>query len=371
MRYRIETDSLGDKQIPAEAYYGIGSLRSKDIFQITKHGLHRQMIKAFATIKKSAAKANYDVGLISKDISNAIALSCDEILNGRLHGQFITDVLQGGSGFSMNKNANEVIANRANEMLGGDKGTYDKVHPDLHVNLNQSNFEVVLIAGKLSTVRLTKKLLVEGKKLHNAYFDLISNYDLSKDEIFSIGQEIAAFSNILDRDLERIDEANDNLLEISVGLEKAHIEKNPDPNYIKKFIKYLAQFSGDNVYITKNIIDNNRNLDYFSWLSSAFKSMSLNLSKVANDLVLMEKQGKIIIPKIEVYEGDVVIEMIKQVSFYIMGNDLTIARSVEAGELEKNIFLPIIFACLFESINILRRTIRILREHVIEHLDIK
>ena len=142
MRYRIEKDVLGEKKVPAEAYYGIGSLRSKETYQITKRGIIRQMIKSFANIKKTAAKTNNDLGYLDKDVAYAIVLSCEEILNGRLHGQFITDLVQGGSGNSMNTNANEVIANRANELMGGEKGKYDLVSPE-DVNLNQDSYEVV------------------------------------------------------------------------------------------------------------------------------------------------------------------------------------------------------------------------------------
>ena len=157
MRYRIEKDYLGEKKVPAEAYYGIGSLRSKETYQITKHGIIRQMIKAFAYIKKAAAKTNQDLNFIEKESANAIMLSCDEILNGRLHGQFITDIVQGGSGRSMNANANEVIANRANELMGGEKGKYDLISVEM-VDLNQNPNEIILWAGKLSIIRLTKTL---------------------------------------------------------------------------------------------------------------------------------------------------------------------------------------------------------------------
>ena len=169
MRFRIEKDDLGERQVPAEAYYGIQTLRSRENFQISKRPISRQMIKALATVKKAAAKANYDAGFISKEVCNAIGLACDEILNGRLHGQFITDLVQGGAGTSMNMNANEVIANRANEMLGSEKGRYDKVHPINHVNFCQSANDVVPTAGKIATYRLSKKLIVEMKKLANAY----------------------------------------------------------------------------------------------------------------------------------------------------------------------------------------------------------
>ncbi|MFA7127138.1 MAG: lyase family protein, partial [Bacilli bacterium] len=143
MKFRIEKDELGELQVPAEAYYGIQTLRAKKNFEITKRPISRQMIKGLAVVKKAAAKANVDAGFITKDVGEAITLSCDELLNGRLHGQFITDLLQGGAGTSMNMNANEVIANRANEMLNSEKGKYDKVHPINHVNFCQSTNDVV------------------------------------------------------------------------------------------------------------------------------------------------------------------------------------------------------------------------------------
>ena len=143
-------------QVPAEAYYGIQTLRGKNNFAITKRGLSRQMIKGLAAVKKAAANANADVGLLDADRARAISLSCDEILNGRLHGQFITDLIQGGAGTSMNMNANEVIANRAKEMLGGEKGKYDIVHPLDHVNCGQSTNDVVPTAGKIAAYRQTK-----------------------------------------------------------------------------------------------------------------------------------------------------------------------------------------------------------------------
>ena len=177
MKVRIEKDELGSKEIPYEAYYGIQTQRSKENFDIVKRPISRNMIKSLAIIKKAAAKANYDAGLLTKQVSDAICLACDEIINGRLHGQFITDLIQGGAGTSINMNANEVIANRANEMLGGKKGEYEYVHPIDHVNLSQSTNDVIPTAGKLAAIKLTKKLLVEMKKLSNAYANLEKKYN--------------------------------------------------------------------------------------------------------------------------------------------------------------------------------------------------
>lgn len=374
MRYRIEKDSIGEYQIPAEAYYGIHTLRSKEAFQLTKHGLNRQMIKALAQVKKTAAKTNLELGLLDKKIAEAIILSCEEILNGRLHGQFITDIVQGGSGTSMNMNANEVIANRANEMLGGEKGKYDRVHPLNHVNLNQSSGEVVLLAGKITTIRLTKKMLMEAKKLVNAYDDKIRSYVKVKETQFSFANAFRAFSNCIERDMKRIENSVNALHEINIGASYFETNRTIDNDYIKKFVKNIALFSGEPFQQTKEIVDNSRNLDYFLWLSSNLRSLGVNLSKSASDIKILLKENKIKIPEIQesAYINDtynpVVLDVVNQISFYIMGNDVTIARSVEAGELEKNIYLPMIYACLFESLNLLRRAMRTLREKTIEDL---
>jgi aspartate ammonia-lyase len=367
MRYRIERDALGEQQIPAEAYYGIGAYRSKDAFEITKHGLLRQMIKAFAAIKKAAAKTNLDLEMLEKKVANAIILSCDEILNGRLHGQFITDIVQGGLGLAMDTNANEVIANRANEMLGGEKGTYDFVSLDF-VGLNQSQSENVIFAGKISAIRLTKKLLVESKKLSVAYENKFSDLGIKQEENETLAKEWDAFNIILEKDMKRVEEAISQLKYINVR--SVNNTDDFQQVFTKKFVKNLSQASGEDLEIAKNPFENRRNLDAFAWLSSALKTFIMNLSKAATDLEFMHKQQKIKLPKIEAEPSFVALEVIKQISFYIMGNDLTVSRAIEAGELEENHYQPIIYACLFESINIIRRALRTMREQVIEGVNI-
>ncbi|HHZ11338.1 MAG TPA: hypothetical protein GYA05_01350, partial [Acholeplasmataceae bacterium] len=304
MRYRIEQDNLGEKKVPAEAYYGIGSLRSKETYQITKHGIIRQMIKSFANIKKTAAKTNSDMGYLNKDVAEAIFLSCEEILNGRLHGQFITDVVQGGYGFAMNTNANEVIANRANELMGGEKGKYDLVRLE-DVNLNQDNYEMVLLAGKLSIIRLTKKLLTEGKKLCNALADKIEAYKLSRAD-YSLGQQFQAFYEILEKNMKRITSGMNGVLEVAVSAR--HLPPEQEELYVRKFMKYLVQYSGEAVFQTKNILENKQNLDAISWTSVALKVLISDLSKIAVDLKLLEEQGKIKIPDIDPAGHDVVLD---------------------------------------------------------------
>ncbi|MDD4212947.1 MAG: lyase family protein [Bacilli bacterium] len=386
MKFRIEKDELGELQVPAEAYYGIQTLRSKNIFEIAKRPISRQMIKGLAVVKKAAAKANVDAGFITKEVGEAIALSCDELLNGRLHGQFITDLVQGGAGSSMNMNANEVIANRANEMLKSEKGKYDKVHPINDVNFCQSSNDVVPTAGKIATIRLTKKLLVEMKKLINAYYDkaeafkdvvTIGKTHLLDSSLITFGQIFNALAHSVERDAKKIEQAMNTLYEINLGGTVSGTGINAGAIYSKKVLKYLNQFSGEEFYQAKDLVDSTRHLDGFAWLSSAVKTFALNLNKVANDMRLMATVYKSItlphiMPGSSFSPGKfnpVVPEMVNQVVYYIEGNDLTICRSVSEGEMEFNVNLPIILACLFENLNFVRRAIRTLREKAIEGLE--
>ena len=387
MRYRIEHDSLGEKQVPAEAYYGIQTLRGKENFEITKRGLSRQMIKALAIVKKAAAKANGDVGAIDPKISKAIMLSCDEILNGRLHGQFITDLIQGGAGTSMNMNANEVIANRANEMLGGKKGVYDFVHPLDHVNYGQSTNDVIPTAGKIAAIRQTKKLLVEMKKLQNAYLQKAKEFQdvlklgrthLQEAVPIRLGQEFGAFAGVLGRDMNRIEASMNGLLEINMGATAIGTGLNADPKYMKKVVTYISKYTGEPFKSAKNLIDSTRHLDGFLSLSSSLKILAVNMSKTANDLRLMSTGvlsgfGEINLPKVQpgssIMPGKVnpvIPEVLNQVSFYVMGLDVTISKAVEAGQLELNVFEPVILYSLFEELNCMRRAIRTFRELCIE-----
>ncbi len=387
MRYRIERDSLGEKQVPAEAYYGIQTLRSKENFEITKRGICRQMIKGLATVKKAAARANADCGFLEEKKAKAIIAACDEILNGRLHGQFITDLIQGGAGTSMNMNANEVIANRANEMLGGKKGVYDLVHPLDHVNFGQSTNDVIPTAGKIAVIRQTKKLLVELKKLQNSYMvkaeefkDVIKlgRTHLQEAVPMRLGQEFSAFASVLGRDIKRIEAAMEALYEINMGATAIGTGLNADTKYMKKVVANIAKYTGEPFKSAKNLVDATRNLDGFLGLSSALKVLAVNLSKTCNDLRLMASGmlsgfGEINLPKVQpgssIMPGKVnpvIPEVVNQVAFYMIGFDATITKAVEAGQLELNVFEPVILTCLFDGLNTIRHAVKTYRENAID-----
>ncbi len=389
MRYRIERDSLGERQVPAEAYYGIETLRGKENFEITKRGICRQLIKAIAIVKKAAAKANIDAGNIPDKVGKAIMLACDEILNGRLHGQFVTDLIQGGAGTSINMNANEVIANRANEIMGGRKGTYEFVHPNNHVNFGQSTNDVIQTAGKIAVIKQLKKLQVELKKLYNNYLQKANEFKdivkmgrthLQEALPITLGQEFSAYASALNRDIKRIDSVIDVLLEVNMGGTAIGTGLNANEKYSKKVILHLDKFSGEQVKPAKNLIDATRNLDGFGMASSVLKLLAIDLSKTASDLRLMASSGpngfnEIILPNVQpgssIMPGKfnpVIPEMVNQVCFYVMGLDVTITKAIEAGQLELNVFEPIILMSLFEQITTLRRAARTFSSLAIEGL---
>ena len=386
MRYRIEKDSLGELKVPAEVYYGIQTLRSKDNFEITKRGICRQMIKALVIVKKAAAKANLDAGLIDEKIAKAIMLTCDEILNGRLHGQFVTDLIQGGAGTSMNMNANEVIANRANEMLGGDKGDYNFVHPLDHVNCSQSTNDVIQTAGKLAIIKQLKKTLVELKKLQNAFLDKgkefkdiikIGRTHLQEAVPITLGQEFNSYASVLGRNIKKVESAIDYLSEVNMGGTAIGTSINTNTKYLKKIVFYLNKFSGEEFKIAKDLIDTTRHLDCFVYTSSMVKLTATSLSKIATDLRLMASSGineislPIMQPGSSIMPGKfnpVIPEVVNQVAYYIMGLDVTVSSAVEAGELELNVFSPVVLMAIFEEVSTRRRAARTLRESCIEGL---
>lgn len=362
---RIEKDLLGEEKIPSTAYYGIATQRSSEAFALTKLPIQRQMIKSMCLIKKTSAALNLEYGLISKEKANAIMLAADEIINGRLHGQFITDRIQGNSGFGMLFNADEVIANRGLELMGHARGEYEYLDPVKDVNCNQKNETTMLMAGKIACVRLGKKLLTEAKKLANSIDDKIKELKIKKEPL---GLEFAAFEAIINRDMERIQNALNDLTYFSVDC--PDLEEEKKKTYRNKFIAKLNDYSGDAYELSKNNVDAKRNLDSLTWISASYRSMATNLSKISTDFKLMSQQNRISFKEVVENNKYAVIEAINQVSYYIMGNDVTVSRSIEAGELDTNVYLPIIYGCIFETTDIVKRTCRLLREGLVESLYI-
>lgn len=372
--YRIEEDSIGSKDIPGNVYYGVQSLRAAENFHITGLAMHPEFINSMAYIKKAAAITNCEIGILDKAKANAIVLACDEILAGKFHRDFIVDPIQGGAGTSLNMNANEVIANRAIEILGGKKGDYHIVHPNDDVNCGQSTNDVIPTAGKMTSLRLLGNLKKELLRLHKALEKKAEEFDhiikmgrtQMQDAVpIRLGQEFKAYSAAIMRDICRMDKSMDEMRSLNMGGTAVGTGINADEAYLKRIVPNLSNVSDMEFIQAFDLIDATQNLDPFVSVSGSIKACAVTLSKIANDLRLMSSDpragfGEINLPARQngssIMPGKVnpvIPEVVNQVAFYVIGNDVTITMAAEAGQLELNAFEPIIFYCIFQSIDTL------------------
>ena len=372
MEFRVEKDSIGTKDVPENVYYGVQSLRAAENFHITGLNMHPEIINSLAYIKKAAAITNCEAGLLDKRRTQAIVQACDEILEGKFRDDFIVDPIQGGAGTSLNMNANEVIANRAIEILGGKKGDYSVVNPNDHVNCGQSTNDVIPTAGKMTSLRLLKKLKKQLLRLHSALEQKADEFDgvikMGRTQLqdavpIRLGQEFKAYSVAILRDLNRMDKAMDEMRTLNMGGTAVGTGLNADESYLRRIVPNLSEISGMDLVQAYDLIDATQNLDSFVAVSGAVKACAVTLSKIANDLRLMSSGpragfGEINLPAKQngssIMPGKVnpvIPEVVNQVAFNAIGNDMTITMAAEAGQLELNAFEPIIFYCLFQSID--------------------
>lgn len=372
MEFRVEKDSIGTKDVPENVYYGVQSLRAAENFHITGLNMHPEIINSLAYIKKAAAITNCEAGLLDKRRTQAIVQACDEILEGKFREDFIVDPIQGGAGTSLNMNANEVIANRAIEILGGKKGDYSVVNPNDHVNCGQSTNDVIPTAGKMTSLRLLKKLKKQLLRLYSALEQKADEFDsiikMGRTQLqdavpIRLGQEFKAYSVAILRDLNRMDKAMDEMRTLNMGGTAVGTGLNADESYLRRIVPNLSEISGMDLVQAYDLIDATQNLDSFVAVSGAVKACAVTLSKIANDLRLMSSGpragfGEINLPAKQngssIMPGKVnpvIPEVVNQVAFNAIGNDMTITMAAEAGQLELNAFEPIIFYCLFQSID--------------------
>ena len=309
---------------------------------------------------------------MDKKIANAIVKACDEILEGKFHEDFIVDPIQGGAGTSLNMNANEVIANRAIELLGGQKGDYSIVNPNDHVNCSQSTNDVIPTAGKMTSLRLLKNLKKELRRLYEALSKKAEEFDhvikmgrtQMQDAVpIRLGQEFKAYSVAVMRDINRMDKAMDEMRTLNMGGTAVGTGINADEAYLKRIVPNLVEISGMDFVQAFDLIDATQNLDPFVAVSGAIKACAVTLSKIANDFRLMSSGpragfGEINLPAKQngssIMPGKVnpvIPEVVNQVAFNVIGNDVTITMAAEAGQLELNAFEPIVFYCMFQSID--------------------
>jgi len=375
MAYRIEADSIGTKEVPVEAYYGVQSLRGCENFHITGQKLQPDFIISMAEIKKACAICNCQVGELDVKIKDAICQACDEIIAGKLHDQFICDPVQGGAGTTANMNANEVIANRAIEILGGEKGDYSIVHPNDHVNRAQSTNDVFPSAAKLTAAKLLKRAIAQVERLEAAlavkeeeFHDVIKMGRTQMQDAVPIrlGSEFGAYRKAIKRDLVRLNRALEEMYAVNMGGTAVGTALNANPKYVEALAPELAKITGLPLVKAEDLVDGTQNLDSYAYVSAALKTCAISCSKMANDFRLMssgprcgfqeinlpaKQNGSSIMPgKV----NPVIPEVMSQAAFLIMGNDVSITMAAEAGQLELNYAEPVLYHRLFESINALR-----------------
>lgn len=386
MLSRMEHDSIGALNVPAEAYYGVQSMRAATNFQITHRSLHPVLIDSIVMVKKAAAITNEKSGKLDQQIAQAIIKACDKILDGNLRDQFIVDAIQGGAGTSANMNANEVIANRAIEILGGTKGDYSIVHPNDHVNMSQSTNDVIPTAGKITVLKLLPQTIKELEKLEKAMEEKEAEFDdilkMGRTQLqdavpMRLGQSFGAFAHVLKRDIKRLKNVMDEMKVLNIGATAIGTAINVDPYYLANISYELSKVVGISLKQAEDLIDATQNLDGFVSVSRVLKTCAVDISKISNDLRLMSsgprtglseinlparQNGSSIMPgKI----NPVIPEVVSQVAYLIIGHDYTITMAAEAGQLELNAFEPVLFHHLFESIDTLKEAAATLTKHCI------
>ncbi len=387
---RREKDSIGTLEVPGDAYYGVQSLRARRNFPMTGQTMHPTMVANLVLIKKAAAITNERAGLLPAPIAGAIMEACDEILAGALRDAFVVDPIQGGAGTSANMNANEVIANRAIELLGGQKGDYAVVHPNDHVNMAQSTNDVYPTAGKMTLLRLMADARASVELLRDALLEKAAAFDsivkMGRTQLqdavpMRLGQGFRAYASALSRDLGRLDAAWQGQTTVNLGGTAIGTAVTASPYYVAHVVPMLAELSALPLTQAEDLFDATQNLDPLVAASGALKTCALSMSKIANDLRLLSSGprtgiGEISLPPMQngssIMPGKVnpvIPEVVSQAAYRIAGSDVTVGMCAEAGQLELNAFEPVLFYSLFESATLLARAADTFRVNCIEHIE--
>jgi aspartate ammonia-lyase len=387
--YRVEHDLLGDREVPAEAYYGVHTLRAVENFPITGTpiSIYGDLIRALACIKQAAALANHELGLLDKEKTDAIVKACEEVRAGKLHEQFVVDVIQGGAGTSTNMNTNEVIANRALELLGHGKGEYQYLHPNEHVNMSQSTNDVYPTALKLAAYFGIFRLVDAMAKLRRAFQAKADEFaDVLKmgrtqlqDAVpMTLGQEFSTYAVMVGEDEERLKEAAMLIREINMGATAIGTGITAHPDYADLVCRRLSEVTGIPLVTATNLVEATQDCGAFVQLSGVLKRVAVKLSKVCNDLRLLSSGpraglGEINLPEMQAGSSimpgkvnPVIPEVVNQVAFEVIGNDVAVSFAAEAGQLQLNAFEPIIAHSLFEGVKHLRNACVTLTERCVK-----
>ncbi|AMO33712.1 aspartate ammonia-lyase [Lysinibacillus sphaericus] len=387
---RIEKDFLGERVLPAEAYYGIQTLRATENFPITGYTIHSSLIKAMGIVKKAAALSNMEVHLLSKEIGEAIVEAAQEVIDGKWDAEFLVDPIQGGAGTSINMNANEVIANRALEILGKEKGDYHTVSPNSHVNMSQSTNDAFPTAIHIAVLNLIDELLETMDYMQSVFHQKAEQFahvikmgrtHLQDAVPIRLGQEFEAYCRVINRDIVRIRQTRPNLYDVNMGATAVGTGLNAFPDYIKSVDEHLAEISGLPLKGATHLVDATQNTDAYTEVSGALKICMINMSKIANDLRLMASGpraglGEILLPARQpgssIMPGKVnpvMPEVLNQVAFQVIGNDHTISLASEAGQLELNVMEPVLVFNLIQSISIMNNVFRAFTENCLKDIE--
>ena len=389
MKYRIESDFLGELKIPSEAYYGIHTQRAIDNFPIAEVAIsvYPNIVIAYAMVKLACARANNQLGLLDDAIYDPIVAACERIINGEFHDQFVVEIIQGGAGTSTNMNANEVIANVALEIMGKEKGDYDTISPLDHVNMSQSTNDTYPTALLVGFLKEYDPLLEAVKSLSKAFYakghefaDVITmgRTQLQDAVPMTLGQEFCAFGDTLLLDIDRLNEMSELFLEINLGATAIGTGVNSHPEYPKLAVEALAELSGLPLVVDPHTIEATSDTSAFVSFSSVLKRLAIKLSKISNDLRLLSSGpiagfNEINLPAVQAGSSmmpgkvnPVIPEAVNQTAFQVIGNDLVISLAAEGGQLQLNAFEPVLAVNILRSLRYMTNAIIMLRTKCVE-----
>lgn len=392
-KFRVESDLLGELQVPAEAYYGVQTQRAINNYKISgKHMCdYPEYVKAIAYVKLAAAEANHELGQLPDDVADAMCRACREIIDGKFHENFVTDMVQGGAGTSVNMNANEVIANRALELMGYEKGDYQHCWPNDHCNCGQSTNDVYPTTIRLTFIEMNKQLVAALERLVASFRkkgeEFKNNIKMGRTQLqdavpMTSGQEFTAFANTLEEEIGNLNRNVELMLEINMGATAIGTGLNAVPGYAELCTKKLAKLTGENFTLGKDLVEATPDTgDYVSY-SGALKRLAVKLSKICNDLRLMASGPRCglheinlppMAPGSSIMPGKVnpvIPEVTNQTCFKVIGNDTTVMIAAEAGQLQLNVMEPVITQCIIESQTWLGRAMDTLRERCVDGITV-
>mgnify|MGYP000435627269 FL=1 len=389
MKYRIESDFLGEMKIPSDAYYGIHTKRAMDNFPIAEVAIsvYPNIVIAYAMVKQACARANNQLGLLDDDIYHPIVAACERIINGEFHDQFVVEIIQGGAGTSTNMNANEVIANVALEIIGKEKGDYDSISALDHVNMSQSTNDTYPTALLVGFLKEYDPLLEAIKSLSDAFYakgrEFVDVIKMGRTQLqdavpMTLGQEFSAFGDTLLLDIDRLNEMSELFLEINLGATAIGTGVNSHPDYPKLAVEALAELSGLPLVVDPHTIEATSDTSAFVSFSSVLKRLAIKLSKISNDLRLLSSGpiagfNEINLPAVQAGSSmmpgkvnPVIPEAVNQTAFQVIGNDLVITLAAEGGQLQLNAFEPVLAVNILRSLRYMTNAIVMLRTKCVE-----